>query len=705
MDSYSYQELHSNNEIRLLQLSPDPAQPHGFTITLTTSALESAPPFCALSYTWQTPVISATPHDPDEDLPPNLVPVTCNNRSLLCTENAVGFLSYALHHRLFQPDIAYPSPFAIPKVFRLSPNQTTSVRDITPRHVWIDAICINQSDVPERSRQVSLMGAIYQRSTMTLIWLGQPEPPPAARWVLLTFIPLFLGLVERTGWEFLFPMDPECTDARMRELLGDDVCEKWRECYKHFFLFLAQRRWFSRGWVVQEVVLKSLHAAGDDVAVVCGAELVVPWKGLAAFLATLTRCDWRRTLCSRMRRDVVTAHTGYAVSALLQRVYGLLATESNLREFEEKRAEEGFYSLFLKITTRMRAWRFTDKRDVIYGSYGLMSKLVPDGEENPLAPPDYALGEVEVWTRAALAMLKGNRDLQLFESMEEDHERTTPNLPSWVPDFSVTAANRVALVRSTFHRDEVLFNASKWDPGKNGELQLILRDGGVLVLRGVRHSTVLSADVWLNNDRMEERPLEHLLDILGREELSLDGESAGQALSLTLTCGVIPYSIPHQTEGEEFCRWWTTRLVTRIQHLEEKEPGSSRVVLRSLGKLGRSETGGWLPTEEDVLAAMETPESQTVGVAAVSQVIHRLWARRRRFFLTTEGRMGIGPASMQPEDEVWILEGGRMPFILRRQNRDGSGLRLVGCAYVHGIMGGEAMTEEMVGRVGEVTLV
>jgi hypothetical protein len=41
-----------------------------------------------------------------------------------------------------------------------------------PQILWIDAICINQSDLVERSHQVRLMPHIYARAQMVLVWLG-----------------------------------------------------------------------------------------------------------------------------------------------------------------------------------------------------------------------------------------------------------------------------------------------------------------------------------------------------------------------------------------------------------------------------------------------------------------------------------------------------------------------------------------------------
>jgi hypothetical protein len=43
------------------------------------------------------------------------------------------------------------------------------------RYFWIDAICINQTDVAERSHQVSMMGLIYSKTAAVLMWLHPEE--------------------------------------------------------------------------------------------------------------------------------------------------------------------------------------------------------------------------------------------------------------------------------------------------------------------------------------------------------------------------------------------------------------------------------------------------------------------------------------------------------------------------------------------------
>ena len=50
-----------------------------------------------------------------------------------------------------------------------------------PRRLWIDALCINQEDVPERGEQVGLMAAVYSQCTRCLIWLGTDDKGTASK--------------------------------------------------------------------------------------------------------------------------------------------------------------------------------------------------------------------------------------------------------------------------------------------------------------------------------------------------------------------------------------------------------------------------------------------------------------------------------------------------------------------------------------------
>ncbi|KAI1372465.1 heterokaryon incompatibility protein-domain-containing protein [Hypoxylon crocopeplum] len=68
----------------------------------------------------------------------------------------------------------------------------------------------------------------------------------------------------------------------------------------------------------------------------------------------------------------------------------------------------------------------------------------------------------------------------------------------------------------------------------------------------------------------------------------------------------------------------------------------------------------------------------------------------RSMFITASGRLGFGPNHLNVGDEVWILDGGNVPFVLRKivgSEVSSNGRLHVGPSYVDGIMNGEAVTD------------
>ena len=63
----------------------------------------------------------------------------------------------------------------------------------------------------------------------------------------------------------------------------------------------------------------------------------------------------------------------------------------------------------------------------------------------------------------------------------------------------------------------------------------------------------------------------------------------------------------------------------------------------------------------------------------------------RRFCRTRSAYVGLAPEDAQPGDVVYALYGGRVPFVLRRNEREKGAFQLVGPSYIHGIMKGEAL--------------
>lgn len=61
----------------------------------------------------------------------------------------------------------------------ITPNLASALLDLLQHHsvsfLWVDAICINQADTAERSRQVQIMGDIFRHADLVLAYLGQEE--------------------------------------------------------------------------------------------------------------------------------------------------------------------------------------------------------------------------------------------------------------------------------------------------------------------------------------------------------------------------------------------------------------------------------------------------------------------------------------------------------------------------------------------------
>ncbi|KAN0120363.1 Heterokaryon incompatibility protein (HET) domain containing protein [Hyaloscypha variabilis] len=83
----------------------------------------------------------------------------------------------------------------------------------------------------------------------------------------------------------------------------------------------------------------------------------------------------------------------------------------------------------------------------------------------------------------------------------------------------------------------------------------------------------------------------------------------------------------------------------------------------------------------------------------VTSLLERV--RRRRLFRTKRGLLGLGPESMQAGDQVWMVQGAMVPFVLRRKGAEFH--RVVGESYLHGFMDGK-MASKMKDKVETVRL-
>ncbi|KAI0455348.1 heterokaryon incompatibility protein-domain-containing protein [Xylaria acuta] len=95
-------------------------------------------------------------------------------------------------------------------------------------------------------------------------------------------------------------------------------------------------------------------------------------------------------------------------------------------------------------------------------------------------------------------------------------------------------------------------------------------------------------------------------------------------------------------------------------------------------------------TQEDVALAqrfVEFGERNSICPSLFASISHR------KMIITATGLLGFAPHDADVGDQVWILHGGRMPFVLRAKDglpRPKNEYILIGASYVHEIMDGRA---------------
>lgn len=119
------------------------------------------------------------------------------------------------------------------------------------RALWVDAICINQSDISERNRQVQQMPDIYLRAHRVIVWLGLETESSRAAFDFL-----------RSTYAF--------SPLNRKETMEDPG---W-----HALGQLCQREYWRRVWIVQEICL------AQRLVVVCGASQI-PWEYISGLRA------------------------------------------------------------------------------------------------------------------------------------------------------------------------------------------------------------------------------------------------------------------------------------------------------------------------------------------------------------------------------------------------------------------------------------
>jgi ankyrin repeat protein len=131
------------------------------------------------------------------------------------------------------------------------------------RILWIDAICIDQSNTEERGHQVRQMSSIYEKAEQVIVWLGQATPDTDMFF-------FYMHCLEKEAFNHAC-IDWKSSDGRW-QLLWSNVKLLWNNVHEDVqcegLKNLLSRAWFRRVWILQEV------ANARSAKIMCGAKSV-----------------------------------------------------------------------------------------------------------------------------------------------------------------------------------------------------------------------------------------------------------------------------------------------------------------------------------------------------------------------------------------------------------------------------------------------
>ena len=549
--------------------------------------------------------------------------------------------------------------------------------------LWVDAVCIDQANISERNHQVGNIPQTYAAAASVLVWLGTDEHN--GRLCLSFFTDLAALIISDPDG------GPQDSGASWRKRLKiNKIVSAFLDSAqpRPIASFLA-RPWFRRRWIVQEVVL------ANDVSVHCG-EASIRWNTFELALTELFEndkggfSDEHRTALRTMSR-IRNADSGAKSQVPLD----------TLVEFE--------------------TFVCANPRDRLYALYGVIQHWFPGsaGKEAWIGNVDYALSIGDVFTNFAILMMKLNNMLppdmpydpvthvlQLAAAIQQPtprgglvSEEVCEKIPSWVPDWTGTLTS-TPLNHTPTDRD-----ASSGIPKRQVEILTSNHDTRLLISIGLVYD-IVTANISLD--------IEPLSGPVHEAKATLNDFLCSVAESFNDTGFFSTTNIDvYRPTGQHIISALATALIANWEHT----PANSYFAQH------RRFPG-------DFLEQLESSKHH------LSEILHKwpayvelvtITMRGRGLFLTQSGYIGVCAANVRPGDVVCILSDIKIPFILRPKRgeavpvqdslphipgcypfRNENQLRkivsvvenklsahctfqLMGDAYVHGLMNGEAV--------------
>jgi hypothetical protein len=321
--------------------------------------------------------------------------------------------------------------------------------------VWVDALCINQNNLAERSIQVSQMAQVYRGASMVFVWLGESNELTKR-----AFAELY-ELTQHVGWDNKIPA------AHFNTHLAHP---KWRAMSE-----LLYRPWFRRVWVIQEI-LYARHAL-----FVCGGDFLEATTFLTIINSMLEA--GALSMIMSFHSNKLELANGAKRTALQQLKFMVQARNRSVNPLMMR----DFRGNLLDYLSQTRWAEATDPRDKIYGILSLAKDAPKLGwyEETmqnrrtrrhqidchpwtwvPFTV-DYTTPPARVFINVTRAIIYKTQSIEILKFVENATARLT-ELPSWVPNWGDNSPSKTFHIPFDYERQPESSDRSvMWRPSKH----------------------------------------------------------------------------------------------------------------------------------------------------------------------------------------------------------------------------------------------
>ncbi|RDW56510.1 hypothetical protein BP5796_13151 [Coleophoma crateriformis] len=601
-------------------------------------------------------------------------------------------------------------------------------------YIWIDALCVNQNDNDEKARQVAMMGRIYQSAKSVIVWLGRERQDvhdtsaedllmgawklePAGRTGKLdeSILDLLLDDPER----YLSPSAPPSLKAAATDWL--QTVDEREMCRWLLSLPSLNRSWFERAWVIQELIM------GRETTVVCG-QFQFSWD---MFLLLFCIVDSSRALMRRGRNPRGGTGVGfdtivYRSSAMISRNIGAGTFESPVMMLQRRRRAFNRFGAIpaMSALSLSRNFNTADARDKVFSILSVSSsiKLSTESGQRTIVP-DYAQTARDLFLEVGVYLLQtyGPCILSLYKGPETS---TIPALPSWIPDLTIPIYSQSLgiSVSSSARRIDRIYTSTIYSAalGLKHQQPVHHTPSYSLLLEGFKWNTVEEMILQgLSDIGSDASTLTSWINLLSK----LNGTPAErmELLWRTLISDEALGTHPAQNMFNHFQGWvkflsciemigCSILLVDEITSKrtypqEVLYPQKSRAqILATLAQIQQDLSSLCIPlsnTESERWKTLDEFTPEKGGYAdwyygletrarSFAEVMHQKDISRR-LFRTQNGYLGTCPEQTKVGDCIFIIPETSVPYVLRPVH-DGQ-YKLIGEAYVHGIMHGEAVRD------------